>query len=106
MFSKIFPLYLLDLFLESEEDNFSSYLHMHESLHMTPMLNSTLLIKKRRQRKAHVTYYAEAMFVKITKVLLIHSNIYSILGVFSASILLFVTISNLWKISVNEIQRK
>lgn len=53
--------YLLDFFLESEEDHFSTYLRLHKILHKTTMLSSTLLIKKKRQRNARITNYAEAI---------------------------------------------
>ena len=54
---------LFDLFLQSEEDNSSTYLHLHESVNTIPLLKSTLLItcKKRRQRKARVKNNVEAM---------------------------------------------
>lgn len=47
--------------MESEEDHFSTYLRLHDILHKTTMLSSTLLIKKKLQRKAHITNYAEAI---------------------------------------------
>lgn len=47
--------------MESEEDHFSTYLPLHEILHKTTMLSSTLLIKKKRHRKARITNNAEAI---------------------------------------------
>ena len=52
---------LFDLFLQSEEDNSSTYLHLHESVNTIPLPSSTLLIKKRRQRKARVKIYVESI---------------------------------------------
>ena len=52
---------LCDLFFQSEEDISSTYLHLHECVNTIPLLSSTLLNKKSRQRKARVTNRVEAI---------------------------------------------
>ena len=46
---------LCDLFLQSEEDISSTYLHLHECVNTIPLLSSTLLIKKKADNERLVS---------------------------------------------------